>query len=393
MPSKRPKVLIDMSPLDTPSRLRGIGQYILGLASGIRELEKRGELELEVNGLANFDAQGRCGGTCGLAYQGTMVHPEGFPTQEYRRRKRRGLMLAAEAEGCDLVHVTEPGVIVKGTRIARVVTAYDLIPLVLHKEYLGREPWARLYCRWKETQYYENARRILAISESTRRDVVTHLGVPEELVDVAYLGADHQRFRPEAETDDESVRLASRYALQRPFLFYIGAFDSRKNIDLLIRAFARAKLAADFDLVLAGAIMGQRRQELSDLAMSSGVSAAVRFLGYVEDSDIAALYRACHVHVFPSKYEGFGLPLAEALACGAPTITTSATSMPEIAGDAAVLVPASDLAALSEALRSLCGSESRRAELRRAGPKQSARFSWLECARQTVRSYRKALGA
>jgi glycosyltransferase involved in cell wall biosynthesis len=139
--------------------------------------------------------------------------------------------------------------------------------------------------------------------------------------------------------------------------------------------------------------MGPRRKELSDLAMSCGVSAAVRFLGYVEDSDIAALYRACHVHVFPSKYEGFGLPLAEALACGAPTITTSATSMPEIAGDAAVLVPPSDLDALSEALGSLCGSESRRAELRRAGPKQSARFSWLECARQTVRGYRKALGA
>jgi glycosyltransferase involved in cell wall biosynthesis len=97
------------------------------------------------------------------------------------------------------------------------------------------------------------------------------------------------------------------------------------------------------------------------------------------------------VHVFPSKYEGFGLPVAEAMACGAPTIAMNASSIPEVAGDGAVLVPASDCEALATALRALSHSDTRRAELRIAGPKVAARFQWRECAKQTVVAYRKAL--
>ncbi len=391
MASKRPKVLIDMAPLDTPSRLRGIGQYVMGLASGMRELAARGELEFDVDGLAQFDEKGNSVGVDGLDYQGKMVHPEGFPTAPYRSRRRTGLIAAAAARGADLVHITEPTIPSRGKAVARVVTAYDLIPLILHKEYLGREPWARLYHQWKERHCYGMARRIVAISQSTRRDLAEHLGIREDIIDVAYLGVDTARFRPESSSDDEPLQIAKRYKLTRPFLYYIGAFDSRKNIDLLIRAFSRPGLAKEFDLVLAGAIMDFRQKELSDTAARCGVGDEVKFLGYVEDRDIAALYRTAHVHVFPSKYEGFGLPVAEALACGAPTITTSATSMPEIAGDAALMVPASNEDALIAAMVRLCSDDSLRQRLRTAGPHQSAQFTWLECARQTVVAYRKAL--
>ncbi len=389
--SQQSRVLIDMSPLDTPSRLRGIGQYILGLASGIQQLQAAGELELNVDGIAQFDLQGQRTGPDGLSYQGKMVHPQGFANGPYRRRKRRGLGPAAFERGCDLLHVTEPVVIPRDNRVPRIVTCYDLIPLVLHKEYLGPEPWARVYCKWKDSQRYGTARRILAISQATRSDLVRHLGISESLIDVAYLGVDHAQFRPEPEFENEQSSLMERYNLKRPFCYYVGAFDSRKNVDLLIDSFAQAGLAKDFDLVLAGAIMDKRQRQLLQLANKANVASAVRLLGYVDQKDIAALYRACHVHVFPSKYEGFGLPVAEAMACGAPTVTTNATSIPEITGNSAVLVPPSDPVALAEALRSLCYDETLRAELREQGPRQVARFSWVECARKSVAAYRKAL--
>jgi glycosyltransferase involved in cell wall biosynthesis len=393
MPSQpRSKVLIDLSPLDTPSRLRGIGQYILGLVSGIEQLQASGELELEIDGIAAFDEQGKATGADGLRYQGKMVHPDGFLTKPYRRRKRMGLIRAAANRSCDLIHITEPGIRVDGREVARVVTGFDVIPLVLHKEYLGKEPWARLYCRWKEQRYFASARRIVAISHATRNDLVSYLGIDESLIDVAHLGVDHSQFRPEPERENERQHLNEKYSLARPFLFYIGAFDSRKNIDLLIRAFAQTGLAKDFDLVLAGAILEKRKQALQELAAEVQVQSAVRLLGYADQADIAGLYRACHVHVFPSKYEGFGLPVAEALACGAPTLTTNVTSMPEIAGNAAILVPASDEEALAAGLENLCHDEALRTRLRHDGPRQAAKFTWVDCARQTVASYRAALG-
>lgn len=387
----RPKVLIDMSPLDTPSRLRGIGQYILGLASGLQQLQKLGELDLDVDGIAQFDRHGRATGSEGLSYQGTFVHPQGFPTGRYRRRVRSGLGPAAHARGCKLLHITEPAVIPRDNRIPRVVTCYDLIPLILYKEYLGPEPWARIYRGWKDKRSYGPARRILAISQATRNDLIAHLGVNPELVDVTYLGVDHAQFNPEPISESERSGLLERYHLSRPFCFYIGAFDTRKNIDLLIHAFAQADLAKDFDLVLAGAILDRRQKQLQQVVTKAGITEAVRMLGYVDQSDIAAFYRACQLHVFPSKFEGFGLPVAEALACGAPTIAANATSIPEITGNAAILVPPGDRDALCQALRSSCLDESLRSRLRKEGPLAAAKFTWAECARQTLAAYRRAL--
>jgi len=232
----------------------------------------------------------------------------------------------------------------------------------------------------------------VAISHATRNDLISYLDIDESLIDVAHLGVDHSQFRPEPERENERQHLNEKYSLARPFLFYIGAFDSRKNIDLLVRAFAQTGLAKDFDLVLAGAILEKRKQALQELAAEVHVQGAVRLLGYVDQADIAGLYRACHVHVFPSKYEGFGLPVAEALACGAPTLTTNVTSMPEIAGNAAALVPASDEEALAAGLKNLCHDEALRTRLRHDGPRQAGNFTWVECARQTVKSYRRALG-
>ena len=385
------KVLIDMSPLDTPSRLRGIGQYIIGLASGIRELQAQGDLGIEIEGLACFDAKGRATGVDNLDYQGTMVHPDGFDTKTYIRRKLSGLHRAALSRGGHLIHVTEPGSIRLGQNVPCILTCYDLIPLVMHKQYLGKTPWARYLRRRQDMAYYRSARRIMAISEATRRDLVQYLDIDESIVDITYLGVDHERFQPCPTAEDEQDTLRTKYALTRPFLLYLGAYDPRKNIPVLIRAFAAAGLAKDFDLVLAGAIREGDLAKLKALSSKCNVSSVTRIIGFVDEADVAAFYRSCHLHVFPSVYEGFGLPVAEAMACGAPTITTNASSLPEVTGTAACIVPPNDVDALSMALRAIAYDDDQRNRLRAEGPKEAARFQWKECAKQTVESYRKAL--
>lgn len=384
-------IFLDLSPLDTPSRLRGIGQYIIGLASGFLELQAAGELALPIDGIALYDWRGRIAGPDGLAYTGTPTHPDEFKRTRYRMRKRLGLGRAARAVGAQLLHVTEPLALPLGSNIPMVLTAYDLIPLILHREYLGALPWARAIRHWQDSKCYRAARRIVAISHATRRDLIEYLGIDGDLVDVAHLGVDHARFAATPQRSDEREQLCARLGLAKPFLLYVGAFDARKNIELLIEAFANAGLAKDFDLVLAGALRERARLRLVGLAQRFGVENEVRVIGFVEDDDLAPLYRACHVHAFPSSYEGFGLTVAEALACGAPTVAVNASSIPEVAGDAALLVPPNDADALTETLRSLCHDQAKRFALSKAGPLFAARFRWRECARQTLECYRKAL--
>jgi glycosyltransferase involved in cell wall biosynthesis len=385
------KVLLDMSPLDTPSRLRGVGQYVIGLAMGLQELQEQGKLGFTVDGLACYDEDGRPTGTDSLSYRGSLVHPDRFDRDSYVRRKLNGLARAAQLRGAHLLHVTEPEPLVRDVKVPLVLTCYDLIPLVLHKQYLGRAPWKRPLRHRKDAAYYRKARRIITISESTKRDLIQYLDINEDIIDVTYPGVDHIRYQVGSRTDDERARIMAKYGLSRPFILYLGAFDPRKNVQLLVRAFVDAKLTKDFDLVLAGAMHYKDKAKLTKLVDSLGLSSVTRMIGFVDDADVAAIYRACHVHVFPSEYEGFGLPVAEAMACGAPTITTTATSLPEVAGDGACLVPANDEEALAVELKTLSIDDGRRARLRVQGPKASARFCWRECARQTARCYGNAL--
>lgn len=384
-------VLIDMSPLDTPSRLRGIGQYILGLASGLLALQREQALDLSVSGIAQFDWLGRTSGPVGLGYAGSHLHPDKFATWKYRLRKLHGLAPAAWNLGAQLLHVTEPYAMPTASRVPMVVTCHDLIPLVLHNEYLAPVPWARISRMRTDTKRYRAAQRILAVSHATRADLIQYLHIDSDRIDVAQLGIDHERFRCAASGPGERARLEERYQLSRPFLLYVGAYDMRKNVGTLIRAFAQAGLAKDFDLVLAGAMQRKYLHQLIPVIRATATQAAVKMIGYVEEEDLAALYRTCHLHVFPSRYEGFGLPVAEAMACGAPTVAIRASSVPEVAGDAAYLVPVDDLDALTEAIRTLCYDDSRRRDLSLRGPLAAQRFQWKECARQTIESYKKAL--
>jgi glycosyltransferase involved in cell wall biosynthesis len=297
--------------------------------------------------------------------------------------------LAAGA-GARLLHITDP----KGTpwdsRVPRIVTCHDLIPLVLHREYLCAFPGVRAAQRAFDFVRYRSAVRLIAVSEATRRDVVTHLGVDPARVDVVHHGVDHQRFSCHAE-EGEAERVKAVLGVSDPFLLYVGGGDRRKRLRLLIRAYARAQRTKDVLLVIAGALTRQQRKVLAGEARAAGVVSRVIFPGFVEERLVPALYRTCLGHVFPSVYEGFGLSVLEAMSCGAPTMTTLEASLAEVAGVAGLSVPADDEDALADALRRLVDDSDLRRDLSVRGPVWARHFTWRRCAAETLECYRKAL--
>jgi glycosyltransferase involved in cell wall biosynthesis len=233
------------------------------------------------------------------------------------------------------------------------------------------------------------ARLIIAPSEFSKRAIVDALGVAAERVRVVPHGvADDLRVPVTAQKADEVLR---RYAIARPYLLFVGKMDPLKNVETLLRAFAVIRRDAGVRLVLAGpsgwygTILLRRAEEL-------GIGADVTFLGHVTDSDLKVLYQCAQVMVFPSLFEGFGLPVLEAMASGTPVVCSNHCSLPEVAVDAAVLVDPCSMEALAAAVLDVVQNRGLREQLHWAGLQRSAAFTWRETARRTVQVYEDAAG-
>ncbi len=231
---------------------------------------------------------------------------------------------------------------------------------------------------------------MIAISEATRRDLIAELEIPPERIDVVHHGVDHERFS-ESESPGERALLTAKLGLDAPYLLYMGAGDVRKNLPLFVRAYAQSGVAPDVTLVMAGPLSPRERTTLLAAAAEGGVEGRVKLLGYVDEALIAPLYRQCLAHVFPSSYEGFGLTVLEAMACGAPTLTTAFSSLGEVAGDAALTLHQLDVESFGSELRRLVDDAGLRADLRRRGLLRVKDFTWQACAAKTLSCYQRAL--
>jgi glycosyltransferase involved in cell wall biosynthesis len=241
----------------------------------------------------------------------------------------------------------------------------------------------------KERFIARRATRLIAISQATARDVTAQLGVPADRVSVVY-GAADPRFR--AVSDAPADAVLQRHGLRRDgYLLSVGTLEPRKNHVRLIEAYARwaARQAAPPPLLVAGE-RGWNDEAILAAPARCGVAHLVRFLGRVADDELPALYTGCSAFLYPSLYEGFGLPPLEALACGAAVIASDRAALPEVLGDAAWLCDPTDVAALTDALERVLGDAALRARLRAAGPPWAARFSWRRAARETLAVYAQA---
>lgn len=275
--------------------------------------------------------------------------------------------------------------------VPTVVTIHDLIPLRL-RAYRGG-PLVRLYTALVSAAA-PRATIILTDSESSRQDVLTDLGLPPERIRTVPLAVD-ARYRPEPEPDDEAIR--ARYGLPRRYVLYLGGFDVRKNVGVALQAFqwAGPVLGGDCPLVLAGHLPARDTPFTPDprrQAQALGLPPEwVLVIGPVRETDKPAIYRGAVAFVYPSRYEGFGLPPLEAMACGVPVVGSDASSIPEVVGPAAILLHPDDTEGMAGALLQLAQDAGFHAEMRRRALEQARRFSWEETARRTLEAYRDCL--
>jgi len=270
------------------------------------------------------------------------------------------------------------------TQKPTVVTVHDLSFLRSPERFrFANRTYLRLFTKLS----VQRATRIIAVSQHTKKDLIKVYGLPADKIDVVYSGLD-SHFKRAPTQDIADFRAA--HGLPDNFILYLGTIEPRKNLSTLIRAYAKVH-PEGIKLVCAGG-RGWMYQDVFQTVEELRLTRDVIFPGFIPDADLPLWYSAADVFVYPSAYEGFGLPVIEALACGAPTITTDSSSLPEAAGEAALLVPPDDSAALADSLAKLLDDPTLKSELVIKGYKQAERFNWRTAANDTAQVYAKALG-
>ncbi|MBM4038963.1 MAG: glycosyltransferase family 4 protein [Planctomycetes bacterium] len=268
-----------------------------------------------------------------------------------------------------------------------VLSIYDLVALT-HPELAKRSnAW---HYRWRLPRSARAAARVIVPLDCVARQVAERLGVERERVRVVPLGVDAHLKPPSL---DDRARVRARHHLARPYILFVGNIEPKKNLPTLLRAFAALKRDGQpHELVIAGK-RGWKCRDVFALPAELGIEDSVRFLGYVEEEDLAGLYGGAELFAFPSLVEGFGLPPIEAMACGTPVVTSDTEVLVESTGDAAEHVPALDPEALADAMRRILGDAALRERLRAAGLARAAQFTWPRAAEATRAVYRDALTA
>jgi len=268
-----------------------------------------------------------------------------------------------------------------------VITIHDLA-FLLYPHFLTKES-ARYY--GQIDQAVRHTDHIIADSESTRQDTIKLLGVPERKITVIHLAA-NPIYR---QTDPDEARryVVDSYGLDREYILFVSTIEPRKNLPGLLQAYR--KLLDDYKrpegLVLVGS-RGWLSEEVYDTVEALRLTDHVRFLGKIPSEHLVYLYNAAHLLVHPSFYEGFGLPPLEAMTCGTPTIVSNVSALPEVVGDAAMLIDPHNIDGLTVAMWRVLTDESLRASLIAKGLKRAQMFSWKRTAQETLNAYRRVAG-
>lgn len=296
------------------------------------------------------------------------------------------LPMRAVVDRLDLLHVQYVAPPVRSVPVVATIhdICYEFFP-----EFFSRSEVLqfRTAIRWTA----RHARRVITISENSKRDIVNTYGISPDGIDVSYLGVDLARFRPVPENTIEST--LAGYGIRRPYTLAVGNLQPRKNLPRLIDAFVdlkRRRPSLPHGLVLVGK-PAFRHSEVLGRVRQYGLEEQVIFTGYVPDEDLPVLYRGADVFAYPSLYEGFGLPVAEAMACGTPTLASDRSAMPEVVGDAAILVDPESTRSISDGLYRVLSDPRLAAKLSERGVCRTRNFTWDTTARVTLSAFEAAV--
>ncbi len=264
-----------------------------------------------------------------------------------------------------------------------VVTIYDLSFLLFPE---GLNSWKQFYLRYITPYAARRSRRVIALSQSTKNDLSILFGIPEEKIEVIPCGVD-PRFRPL--NGDLVSRFRQRRGLPAQMILFVGTIEQRKNVSLLLEAYAQIKKDIPHALVLTGA-KGWGADGVFAQAERLGLADLI-FAGYVEQEELPLWYNAADLLAYPSLYEGFGLPPLEAMASGTPVLTSNTSSLPEVVGDAGVLVDPQNADEIARAMLKVLRDKGLQEEMRKRGIERAKRFTWQGAAEETVRVYEEVM--
>ncbi len=362
----------------------GIGTYIRSLVHALSEIDHENHYTL-------ISASGDVRTLAGL--------PETFRTAIYARSDADALDHVAfpvylHSLVPDLVHIPLNRVPLFMTR-PYVVTIHDMANLLFEEPTSDVRMQLR---RYRFRRGLKRASRVIAVSEATKRDVERLMGVPPERIRRVYNAPDPGFIERHAAGSEEQLRIMERYQINYPFLLYAGNIRRHKNVPRLVEAFAvvREQLAShpvyqDLRLIIIGDTISQH-PAVRQAVIKSRVEHVVRFLGFVPFETLRCFYQFAAAFVFPSRYEGFGLPPLEAMASGTPVVTSNISSLPEVVGDAAVLVNPENVFDIARGIRDVLLDDTLRAQLICRGRDQAMRFSWGRTAREVLSIYHEAVG-
>lgn len=352
----------------------GIGRYITALLKNLKNIDevKRHNISIVIN------------------YKNVGIH--GFHTikvtsKPFSAKEQVELPFKIMRKRVDLLHSPQFNIPLL-SRSAQVTTIHDCAYDRFPEEFPSHK--AKTYYKFMFPMALQKSKRIIAVSESTKRDLIELYKISPEKISVIYEGVD-SRFFQEGSDGEENV-LKNKLNISGDFALYVGLTRPRKNLERLLRAFAKLlpSLRDNVKLVLAGKV-DIRFLDVKRLAEQLNIDDFIVQLGFVPEDQLLTLYRAATFLVLPSLYEGFGLPVLEAMAAGTPVITSNVSSLPEVAGNAALLVDPYNVDEIAEAMYKLFTDTSLREELRRKGRERAQKFSWRKCAEETLKVYEEVL--
>ena len=401
------RIVIDLQACQSDSRFRGIGRYSSALTKAIARQAGSHEIWIALNDQVPNSIPGIRADFNGLVPKERIVTfsipslvSEDNPQNMWRTRAAELLReYFLTGLNADIVHVSSlfegwyqdvaASIGVYKQNAAVSATLYDLIPLVLADKYLPSSNLKNYYFRKLES--LKRAECLLAISEYTRQDAIKLLGLsPDSIINIS--SAVDETFKPRKITLEENSIIQERYHFNKAFILYSpGGFDERKNINNLITAYSHlpSDLRATHQLVITSKITDGDVENILLHARKQGLGAEELILpGYVPNEDLITLYNLCKLFIFPSLYEGFGLPALEAMACGAAVIGSNTSSIPEVIGWPEAMFDPIDPAAITEKMHQALTDEGFRKSLQESGRVQTRKFSWDNSAGKALAAFR-----
>jgi len=362
----------------------GLGSYSIGLLKGLARVATEEELLAYSFFYERFPAGWRQAKLPNAA--NVKLNDPELPERLLRRKLRAGGLKAESLWGdVDIIHSNaNVAPLLEHSRL--VFTVFDTTIYLFPELHTA---WNYDLVNRNLHSAARNAAALIAISQQTREDLQRFLHVPDDRVTVVY-GAADERFHVQV-GPEEIERVKRKHNIQGEYILAVGTLEPRKNLVRLVLAFRKlVEKGCRHRLVLAGQ-RGWLNDELYNVIAGERLGDKVQFTGYVDDNDLPPLYSGASVFAYPSLYEGFGLPLIEALACGAPTVTSKRSSLPEVAGNAALLVNPEDEDEIADALLRLIEDHALREDLSMRAREQSRRFSWEQSAREALAVYKRVM--